>query len=78
MRKVRGSIPLTSKFFWSHDYKGDSLAGGGILLIGSGDGRGYYFIYFAYKFRIFKVDDEIRFSVPIRRYHILYGTTYSP
>ena len=35
MRKVRGSIPLTSKFFWSHDYKGDSLAGGGILLIGS-------------------------------------------
>jgi hypothetical protein len=41
------------------------------LLIGSGDGRGYYFIYFAYKFRIFKVDDEIRFSVPIRRYRIV-------
>ena len=74
MRKVRGSIPLTSKFFWSHDYKGDSLAGAWWYIaywVIQGDGRGYYFIYFAYKFRIFKVDDEIRFSVPIRRYRIV-------
>ena len=39
------------------------------------DGRGDFFLL-AYKFRIFNADDEIHFSVRIRRYRIVMSISY--